>query len=157
MTRWWFFVVVAMVVGGSVESAETNGAKQSLVLLVKEQAWAPSRKEFKLEIMRSGDLGSSRYDLIYTVEAKRISTKEITESEFSRIRDKFLGVILAQDARSSARGAAHMPVCQRVSYQIELPTLGERVSLCAGDYRSYFDAGAVVSELLSKVRESDRL
>lgn len=123
-----------------------SSSKDELVLSVREPAWVPSRKEMSLQIFRTRTKNGNSYRLDVKRSGEETRVRVLSEAEFNRARDKFMAVILKQEARR----APSAEKCQAASYQINLPFVHENGSICAGDYRGYFEAQAMVSELIRR-------
>ncbi|OFZ55078.1 MAG: hypothetical protein A2428_02585 [Bdellovibrionales bacterium RIFOXYC1_FULL_54_43] len=123
----------------------TDRAKTELMVSVKEPVWNPHVSEASLEIFRTRVKAGYEYRMEMKRKGVKTSTRPMTETQYIWARDKFLGIILDQEAKRAP--AASNGECMTASYLIQLQQLGEKGKICAGDHRGYFQTRAVVSEL----------
>ena len=146
MTAPFFKILLrAAIIGALMQPmawAGTVSEKPAPLIKVSEMAWLPDPKVISYEIRRMESGKAPRYELKVLRAKREVRSAVISGHQYAWFRDKMFGLLLNRQARMPASAA-----CQE-RFRVQLQELKETASICAGDYRDYFQVKAMLLELV---------
>lgn len=116
-------------------ASDTNEA----FITIQEVSWAPSIKKKEIQVFEGSKSG--KFEMKIRREGEKEKVFSIKDSEFRQISTGLLRISLRQKAR---RDPAALAKCRK-ALEVKISKLKESFSVCAGDYRTYFQVYGVVN------------